>query len=153
MQLKLIIAGLLAALAAAAPAGASGGRAPISIDMKGVITSYEPGVSATVEGTWAATRLITDSGTYKEWVRFDGSKLYAVKVLVSPLGVIVLGVQTVVETSATGVMTFKGGSWRVVYGLGAYSDLEAGGRPATTPDSAVVGADIHVTHVGRGEND
>ena len=59
------------------------------------------------------------------------------------------------DVSADGVATFRGGSWRVVGGTGAYAGLRAGGRPAAASESfaSLVTGQVHIVHVGEAGED
>jgi hypothetical protein len=133
------------ALVAAAPSGATTPDA-IRIDLRGVVTGPD-----SFQGTFVASGVVSDSGTYAGTFRFAGSTLHVTKTLVGTKGTITLKTESVVVTTSPTMLSFKAGSWAVVSGTGAYADLHAIGTPAAASGASadlVTGA-IRETHEGR----
>lgn len=147
--LVALIALAAAALAVQAQATRPKPRTQV-IEMVGQLTG--PNSAA---GTWTGIGLVDDAGTYTETFRFAGETIHARKVLIGEKGTIVLRVRTIVVWLNECTATFKGGSWRIVSGTGAYEHLKGGGAPATEPGSfgdVCTGA-IEVTHAGKARDD
>ena len=133
------------ALAAAAPSAATAPE-PIRIDLSGVVTGPD-----SFQGTFVASGVVSDSGTYGGTFRFAGSTLHVMKTLIGTKGTITLKTDAVVVTTSPTTIGFRAGSWAVVSGTGAYADLHAVGTPAAASGASadlVTGA-IRETHEGR----
>src|SRR6185312_14352267 len=117
----------------------------IRIDLNGVVTGPD-----SFQGTFVASGVVNDSGTYAGTFRFAGSTLHVVKTLVGTNGTITLRSEAVVVTTSQTAISFKAGSWAVVSGTGAYAGLHAVGTPAAASGASAdlaTGA-IRETHEG-----
>lgn len=135
---------LLAAATAAVPAQATQPQAQ-RIDLVGQVAGPD-----TVSGTWTATGLVNDGGTYVETFRFAGQTIHAEQVLVGSKGTIVLRAQAVAEWLSACTVTFRAGSWQIVEGSGAYARLKGGGAPAVDPGGFgdICTGEVRGTHTG-----
>ena len=134
---------------------ASSGDHALRIEMNG---QFDPATS-TVNGTWQATGAFADGGRYFEHVIFarppapgeQAIPLQVSKLLFNERGSILLRANTLSDVSAAGIVTFRGGWWRIVGGTGAYAELRAGGRPAATSESfgSLVTGQVHLVHTGE----
>ena len=118
---------------------------PLRIEMDGVLTG-----PSSAAGTWSATGLVADTGTYTETFRFAGNTIHGEKVLVGSDGTIVLALRAVVVPVSECVVTFGAGSWTIAGGTGAYASLGGGGQPIAEPGgfgNVCTGA-IEITHTG-----
>jgi hypothetical protein len=134
------------ALLAAAPSAASA-PGSIRIDLNGVVTGPD-----SFQGTFVASGVVNDSGTYEGTFRFAGRTIHVVKTLIGTKGTITLKSQAVVIPTSPTTISFEGGSWVIISGTGAYSDLHAIGTPAAASGASadlVTGA-IKETHEGQG---
>jgi hypothetical protein len=134
------------ALLAAAPSAASA-PGSIRIDLNGVVTGPD-----SFQGTFVASGVVNDSGTYEGTFRFAGRTIHVVKTLIGTKGTITLKSQAVVIPTSPTTISFEGGSWVIISGTGAYSDLRAIGTPAAASGASadlVTGA-IKETHEGQG---
>lgn len=109
---------------AAAPAAATAPE-PIQIDLNAVVTGPD-----SFRGTFIASGVVSDCGTYAGTFRFAGSTLHVMKTLVGTKGTITLKSEAVVVTTSPSTISFRAGVWAVVSGTGAYADLHAVGTPA-----------------------
>jgi hypothetical protein len=134
------------ALLAAAPSTASA-PGSIRIDLNGVVTWPD-----SFQGTFVASGVVNDSGTYAGTYRFAGRTIHVVKTLIGTNGTITLKSEAVVVPTSPTTISFKGGSWATVSGTGAYADLHAIGTPAAASGASVdlVTGVIRETHEGQG---
>ncbi len=104
----------------------------------------------TVVGTWTGAGLIDAAGTYTETARFVGSTIHAQKVLVSPVGTIVLENHSLIVWLDECTATFRAGNWHIAAASGAYAGLKGGGTPVSTPASFgnVCTGSVNVVHSG-----
>ncbi len=135
----------LSLLAAAPSAGSAPGA--IQIDLNGVVTGPD-----SFQGTFVASGVVNDSGTYAGTFRFAGRTIHVVKTLIGTNGTITLKSEAVVVPTSPTSISFKGGSWATVSGTGAYSDLDAIGTPAAASGASadLVTGVIRETHEGQG---
>ena len=135
----------LSLLAAAPSAGSAPGA--IQIDLNGVVTGPD-----SFQGTFVASGVVNDSGTYAGTFRFAGRTIHVVKTLIGTNGTITLKSEAVVVPTSPTSISFKGGSWATVSGTGAYSDLHAIGTPAAASGASadLVTGVIRETHEGQG---
>ena len=117
----------------------------LRIDLIGHLTG-----SNSIEGTWASSGYVSDSGLYTETFEFVGDSITVVKVLSSGSGTITLRVDAVVQWIDACTATFSAGSWQIAGGTGSYERLKGGGTPAVEAGgfgNVCTGA-IQITHVG-----
>ena len=135
---------VVAAFTLAAPASATQPQ-PQRFTTIGQLTGPD-----TVVGTWTGVGLIDAAGTYTETARFVGSTIHAQKVLVSPVGTIVLENHSLIVWLDECTATFRAGNWHIADASGAYAGLKGGGTPVSTPESVgnVCTGSVHVVHAG-----
>jgi hypothetical protein len=132
------------ALVTAAPSAATAPQ-PTRIDLNGIVTGPE-----SFRGTFVASGVVNDSGSYAGTFRFAGNTIHVVKTLVGSKGTITLKTDAVVVPTSPTTIRFQAGHWNVVSGTGAYADLHATGAPAAAGGGSAdlsTGA-IRETHEG-----
>jgi hypothetical protein len=83
--------------------------------------------SSTIEGTFVASGVFSDSGTKTETFRTAGDTIHAVERLVSARGTITIEVQGRITPTGPTTLAVLGARWVVVDGTDAYDDLHGGG--------------------------
>jgi hypothetical protein len=106
---------------------------------------------SSASGTFVASGLVSDSGTYAETFHFAGSTLHVVKTLSGQAGTITLIGQGVVRWTSPTTATFAAGHWWVSSGTGAYEGLRAGGSPGAVGTGDLLAGTADVVHVGEGQ--
>jgi hypothetical protein len=104
----------------------------------------------TVVGTWHATGAISDSGTYVELFRLDGTgtlTIHTEKTLTSSIGTIVLDADAIVEPISPTEVTFQSGAWEM-HGSGGYATLHGDGTPGAGGIADLATGVVHTFHTG-----
>jgi hypothetical protein len=109
----------------------------------------------TIIGTWHATGAISDSGTYSELFRLDGTgtvTIHTEKTLTSATGSIVLDANGIVEPISRTEVTFRAGAWEI-HGTGAYATLHGHGTPAAEGTANLATGVVHTLNTGSAHFD
>ena len=143
------VVAVVATLMVAAPAAATQPQAT-TFALDGHFTGRN-----TIEGTWTATGVVNDAGSYTETFWFAGETVHVEKLLTGSRGTIVLRVNTVVEWISPCTAIFRAGAWQIAGQTGAYERLTGGGTPAAEAAGYgdVCTGEIHLLHEGQAHID
>jgi hypothetical protein len=144
--LFVLVIGLMVALTAPAGAATAAARSRVyvKIEMRGQLTGPD-----SVAGTFTSTvGRIEDSGTYTETFTIVGDVIDGVKVLTGSRGTVAISVHSFIDFPTPTTATFRGGQWRILYGTGAYSGLQGGGRPGAKGGADLAAGTVDVSHRG-----
>lgn len=140
---RLAVLVAIGAFAVAAPPAAASAPEPVTIESHGVFTG--PGSTA---GTFTISGAVSDSGNYRDTLRFAGETLHVVKTLSGSRGSITLTAQAVVRWTSPTTATFVAGHWRVASGTGAYAEARWGGSPGASGSADLATGTVAVAHEG-----
>ena len=139
----------VATLAVAAPAAATQPQAT-TFALDGHFTG-----PSTIAGTWTATGVVNDAGSYTETFRFAGETVHVEKLLTGSQGTIILRANAVVNWISACTATFRAGAWQITGRTGTYEGLTGGGAPAAEAAGYgdVCTGEIHLIHEGQAHID
>ena len=143
------VVAVVATLMVAAPAAATQPQAT-TFALDGHFTGPN-----TIEGTWTATGVVNDAGSYTETFWFAGETVHVEKLLTGSRGTIILRVNTVVEWISPCTAIFRAGAWQIAGQTGTYERLTGGGTPAAEAAGYgdVCTGEIHLLHEGQAHID